>query len=121
MNEGRAEGGSGRRNKGDTGVLVTDAVLLPLLLFFAELELCIEGPKNRVAELELSRRFNVRLVCDCVRVRVVPEALGRRRGEPDSDDVTEELDVVRVRMVRVEGKATVLALLPSFMRGVAVT
>ena len=121
MNEGRAEGGSGRRNKGDTGVLVTDAVLLPLLLFFAELELCIEGPKNRVAELELSRRFNVRLVCDCVRVRVVPEALGRRRGEPDSEDVAEELDDVLVRMVRVEGKATVLALWLSFMRGVAVT
>lgn len=56
-----------------------------------------------------------------MRVRAAPAAIGRRREGPDSDDAVEELDVVRVRMVRVEGKATVLALLDSFMHGVAVT
>ena len=56
-----------------------------------------------------------------MRVRVAPAAVGRRRGEPVSDEVVEELEIVRVRMVRAEGKATVLALLESFMRGVAVT
>ena len=61
----------------------------------------------------------MRLVWDSVRVRVAPAALGRRRGAPDSEDV-EVLDVVRVRMVREEGKATVLGGLLSLMRGVAV-
>ena len=82
----------------------------------------IAGPKNKVAELELCRRLRVRLVCDWVRVLGIGPAEGcsRRRGEPDSEEVVEELDLVRVRMLRVEGKATVLALLLSFMRGVAV-
>lgn len=99
-------------------MLLVDDVLPDLPSFF-EL-LVIAGPKNNVAELELCRRFKVRLVCDSVRVRVAPEAFGRRRGEPDSEEVAEELDVVRVRMVRAEGKATVLGCLLSFMRGVAV-
>ena len=81
----------------------------------------IAGPKNNGAELELCKRFNVREVCDCVLVRVAPDALGRRLGDADSEDDVEELDVVRVRMVRVEGKATVFECLLSFMRGVAVT
>ena len=81
----------------------------------------MEGPKNKDAELELSRRFNVRVVCDWVRVRVAPKALGRRRGEPESVEVEEDADVVRVRMVRAEGKATVLGFLLSVTRGVAVT
>ena len=96
-----------------------DVVLVDLPSFLAELVMA--GPKNKVAELELSRRFSVRLVCDCVRVRVPPDALTRRRGDPASEDVVEELDVALVRMVRVEGKATLLGCLLSFMRGVAVT
>ena len=56
-----------------------------------------------------------------MRVRIAPAALGRRRGDPVSEDVEEELDVVRMRMVRVEGKAMVLGFLGSLMRGVAVT
>lgn len=90
----------------------------PDLLFCALFGMA--GPKNKVAELELWRRFSVRLVWDCVRVRVAPAALGRRRGEPDSEDV-EVLEVLRVRMVRVEGKATVLGVLLSPVCGVAVT
>ena len=40
----------------------------------------------------------------------MPPAFGRRRGEPGSEDVKGELDIVRDRMVRVEGKVTVLVL-----------
>ncbi len=96
-----------------------DVVRFALPFFCLEV-VPIDGPKNKVAELVLCRRFNVRLVCDCVLVRVVPAALGRRRGEPASEEVVEELEVVLVRMVRAEGKVTVLAVLLSFMRGVAV-
>ena len=49
----------------------------------------IEGPKNNVAELELSRRFSVLLVWDSVRVRAGPAAVGRREGDAESDEVRE--------------------------------